>query len=80
MDKFIINGPTTLEGNIDVSGSKNAALPIMAACLAKPGIFKLSNVPNLRDTRTMVKLLKIIGCKIEVNDNTLFSNNYYHYT
>ena len=65
MDRFIIKGPTKLEGNIDISGSKNAALPIMAACLGKPGIFKLSNVPNLRDTRTMVKLLEIIGCKIE---------------
>ena len=77
MDKFIINGPTNLEGNIDISGSKNAALPIMAACLGKPGIFKLSNVPNLRDTRTMVKLLEIIGCKIESKNNSLIidSNN-----
>ena len=40
MDKFIINGPTKLEGDINISGSKNAALPIMAACLGKPGIFK----------------------------------------
>ena len=77
MDKFIIKGPTKLEGNIDISGSKNAALPIMAACVGKPGIFKLSNVPNLRDTRTMVKLLEIIGCKIESKNNTLIidSNN-----
>jgi len=77
MDKFIIKGPNKLYGDLKVSGSKNAALPIMAACLGKPGIFKLSNVPNLRDTRTMLKLLEIIGCKIVIQDNTLIidSNN-----
>ena len=64
MDKFLIKGPTKLNGTIKISGAKNAALPIMAACLAKPAVYKLKNIPNLRDTRTMIKLLKIIGCKI----------------
>ena len=64
MDKFLIKGPTKLNGTIKISGAKNAALPIMAACLAKPGVYQLKNIPNLRDTRTMSKLLKIIGCKI----------------
>lgn len=64
MDKFIINGPTPLNGDISISGSKNAALPILTACLAFPGIYTLKNVPDLRDTRTMLRLLEIIGCKI----------------
>ena len=62
MDKFVINGPTKLNGQVDISGSKNAALPIMAACLGKPGVYLLKNVPNLKDTRTMSKLLEIIPC------------------
>ena len=65
MDKFIIKGPTKLNGEVNISGSKNAALPIMTACLAFPGIYNLKNVPNLKDTRTMIKLLEIIGCKIK---------------
>lgn len=71
MDKFIIKGPTKLSGTVEISGSKNAALPIMTACLAFPGIYKLKNVPNLRDTRTMIKLLEIIGCVVENSKNTI---------
>ena len=71
MDKFIIEGPTKLSGEVDISGSKNAALPILTACLGKPGIYLLKNVPNLRDTRTMLKLLEIIGCKIKHQSNDI---------
>jgi len=71
MDSFSINGPTTLNGHINISGSKNAALPIIAACLSVPGIYKLNNVPDLRDTRTMIKLLKIIGSKVSKKDNNI---------
>ena len=71
MDKFIIKGPTTLNGSVNISGSKNAALPIMTACLASPGKYTLNNVPNLRDTRTMIKLLEIIGSKVIFKNNTV---------
>ncbi len=71
MDKFIIKGPTELKGSVDISGAKNAALPIMTACLGYPGIYTLNNVPDLRDTRTMIRLLEIIGSKIEKNGNQL---------
>ena len=71
MDSFLIKGPTKLNGEVDISGSKNAALPIMTACLAKPGIYRLKNVPNLRDTRTMIRLLKIIGSKVSVNNSNI---------
>ena len=71
MDKFIVEGPTKLYGEVDISGSKNAALPIMTACLGKPGVYLLKNVPDLRDTRTMSKLLEIIGCKVKYQSNSI---------
>ncbi len=71
MDKFLIEGPTQLNGTVNISGAKNAALPIMTACIAFPGVYTLNNVPDLRDTRTMVKLLEIIGSKVVVNENQL---------
>ena len=74
MDSFIINGPAHLKGDVSISGSKNAALPIMAACLSKPGIYTLNNVPNLRDTRTMIKLLEIIGATVSKESNQIIIN------
>ena len=59
---IIINCEATTIENI--SGSKNAALPIMAACIVAPGIYTLTNVADLRDTSTMVILLEIIGSKV----------------
>ena len=72
MDKFLIKGGEKLYGEIDISGAKNAVLPIMAASLIVPGKSRILNVPDLRDTRTMIKLLKIIGCSVEyVGQNEL---------
>ena len=58
MDKFVINGGKKLIGEVQISGAKNAVLPIMAACILKPATYTIKNVPNLKDTRTMIKLLK----------------------
>lgn len=71
MDSFIIEGPKKLKGTVRISGSKNAALPILTACLAKPAIYNLKNVPNLKDTRTMLKLLKIIGANVLVKKDSI---------
>ena len=71
MDKLVINGGSRLFGTISVSGSKNAVLPIMAATLIEPGIYQLKNVPNLKDTRTMIRLLEMIGAKVEFANNKL---------
>ena len=60
MDKIIIEGRQRLSGSVDISGAKNAVLPIMTAALISDGETKISKVPNLRDTRTMIKLLEII--------------------
>ena len=61
MDKIIIRGNNPLSGTINISGAKNAVLPVMAATLLAPGQYTIHKVPDLRDTRTMMKLLNIIG-------------------
>lgn len=61
MDKIVITGGRPLHGSVTVSGAKNAALPLMAATLIAPGCHTLHNVPDLRDTRTMLKVLETLG-------------------
>ncbi len=61
MDKIVIRGGRQLNGAVQISGAKNAALPIIAATLLAPGEHVLRNVPDLRDTRTMLNLLVTLG-------------------
>ncbi len=63
MDKLVIEGGAPLKGRIAVSGSKNAALPILLASILVDGEVRLSNVPDLRDIATTLKLLDMLGCK-----------------
>ena len=65
MQKIIINGGCPLNGSIHISGSKNAALPIMAACILTNEELELSNIPNLDDVRTMSKVLSSLGVKVK---------------
>jgi UDP-N-acetylglucosamine 1-carboxyvinyltransferase len=67
MDKLIITGGAKLSGEITVSGAKNAALPILCASLLTADDVHLSNVPNLQDVRTMLKLLRQMGVQCEVS-------------
>lgn len=64
MDKFIVQGGKRLKGEIEVSGSKNACLPILAAALLGEEESVIENVPNLRDISTMVKLLRSLGARV----------------
>ncbi len=64
MDKFVIEGSHKLSGVVTISGAKNAVLPIMAASLLWPDRYVLHNVPSLRDTFTMARLLEIIGARV----------------
>lgn len=64
MDKFVISGNQKLEGSVSVSGAKNSALKIMAATLLLKEPVQISNVPNLMDIRTMVKVLEVLGAKV----------------
>ncbi len=72
MEKLIIEGGRELVGTVQISGAKNAALPLIAATLLAPGTHVLTNVPNLRDTRTMLSLLEQLGAKCRREGSTLF--------
>jgi UDP-N-acetylglucosamine 1-carboxyvinyltransferase len=65
MDKLVIEGGVPLMGRITISGSKNAALPILLATILVEGEVRLSNVPDLRDIATTLKLLELLGCRAE---------------
>lgn len=69
MDIFEIEGAVTLKGSIHVSGSKNAALPIMAATILAPGKSTIQDVPDLADIKVLYTLLESLGAKIEKNDS-----------
>ncbi len=65
MDSFLIRGGSRLKGKIEISGSKNSALPILAACLMASGKTVLKGVPRLSDIDSMIKLLEELGCHLE---------------
>jgi UDP-N-acetylglucosamine 1-carboxyvinyltransferase len=64
MEKFIIDGGVPLSGEIVPAGNKNAALPILAACLLTEEELLVRNVPNIRDVRSMLGLLERLGVKV----------------
>ena len=66
MDKFVITGGRPLHGTVQPSGNKNAALPMMAACLLTEDPVILHNMPNIKDTQTMRQLLESLGLMVEV--------------
>jgi len=69
MEKIIIEGGRPLRGSIAVSGAKNAALPLICATLLAPGVHTLRNVPDLRDTRTILSLLESFGASWQRSDD-----------
>ena len=71
MDKIFIEGQKSLSGSVEISGAKNAVLPIMTAALMSEGISHIDRVPDLRDTRTMIKLLEIVGAKCHLENGKL---------
>ena len=68
MDKLQIRGGIPLEGEVRISGAKNAALPILAATLLADGTTSIGNVPHLRDVTTMIELLGRMGVSVTIND------------
>ena len=65
MDAIVVEGGLPLQGEVEISSAKNAALPILAATLLVDGEVRLEGVPALRDIRTMLRLLKELGCAVE---------------
>lgn len=82
MDKLIIKGGATLNGEIRISGAKNAALPIMAATILSEAPVSIGNVPHLQDITTTLELLGRMGIRLIVDEkmnievDTSFINNY----
>lgn len=64
MSVYIIKGDAKINGEVSISGSKNSALPIIAACILNAGTTTLYNVPNIKDTNGMFNILKDLGCII----------------
>lgn len=76
MDKFVITGPSRLEGTVNISGAKNAALAILPATLLVDGKCHLENVPDISDIRAYYKILESLGSKIEhISTNEIIIDN-----
>ena len=75
MKSYIIEGGKKLEGTVKISGSKNASLPILAATILNEKTNKLYNVPQIKDTKTTLEILKLLGCKIKQNSGKIEINS-----
>ncbi|WP_111856411.1 UDP-N-acetylglucosamine 1-carboxyvinyltransferase [Acinetobacter oleivorans] len=71
MDKFLITGGVKLEGEVRISGAKNAALPLLAATILADSPITITNVPNLKDVNTLVKLIGGLGVTIGYENDTV---------
>ena len=70
-DKYIVEGGSVLAGEVRISGSKNASLPVIAASILNDGIVKLENCPNIHDVKIMLDILSDLGCKITYNHSKI---------
>ena len=71
MYSYIINGGRKLNGEIDISGSKNASLPILSASILNKSIVKLYNVPEIEDVNVTIKILEHLNCRVKRNKDKL---------
>ncbi len=69
MSEYIIKGGKRIEGEVTISGSKNASLPIIASSILNQGKTTLYNVPNIHDTQMMFEILKKLGARVIKRDN-----------
>src|SRR6187401_1570099 len=74
MDKIVISGGIPLCGEVQVSGAKNSALPILASTILGGGECVISNLPRVVDVVTMGKLLGILGAKVQFEENRAVIN------
>lgn len=75
MNQYQVSGPTNLFGEIKISGSKNAALPILFTSLLTPELVELKNIPILKDTKYAIKILTKLGAKIEIKNKIIYINS-----
>jgi UDP-N-acetylglucosamine 1-carboxyvinyltransferase len=75
VDKLVIQGGIPLSGEVKVSGAKNAALPILCACILTPETLRVQNLPHLRDVTTMLTLLGQMGVEVSLDEKLGVSVN-----
>ena len=75
MQKLEVLGANKLKGQIKISGSKNASLPILASTLISNKKIILKNIPKVRDIETMLTLLKSLGSEVKINNNQVILSN-----
>ena len=71
MLSYVIEGNNKIEGEVKASGSKNAALPIIATAILNPEPVTFYNIPNIEDTKITLKILKLLGCKITIDSGKI---------
>lgn len=74
MSQYVVRGGKRLEGELQIGGSKNAVLPIIAATLLNNDITYIDNCPKIEDVTIMIELLRKLGCKVEWQESTLIVN------
>jgi len=75
MDKFVILGGKKLSGTVEISGAKNAALALIPASLLNSAANKLTNVPEVNDIYTMIKMMKSLGAKVNFTNHQVIIDN-----
>ena len=75
VSKYLITGGRKLRGELEISGAKNAVLPILAASVINGGVSVINGFPNLRDVDIMIKILMSLGCKVEKTCNSIIVNS-----
>lgn len=75
MKSYIVEGGRRLHGEVNISGSKNASLPIIAATILNADITKLYNIPKIQDTKITLEILQFLGCKIRRNSGKIEINS-----
>lgn len=76
MERFVVNGPCKLNGSVNISGAKNAAVAIIPATLLVKGKCHLENVPDISDIREYLKILESIGSKLTyISKNEIIIDN-----
>lgn len=71
---IVVSKSDKLYGTLNVSGAKNAVLPILAACIATDGINIIKNVPNISDVKNMINILQHLGCSVDMQGNKISVN------
>ena len=71
MEKIVVEGGVALKGSVEISGSKNSSLPILAATVLFGGEYTINNVPRISDVETMLKLLETLGAEACFEGNSV---------